>query len=146
MAPIHQPAPCGLFYAHPPRHEKRMAEKTPHPTKHLHHLPSAKPRPGEMLEPTNTLHSVKAIPKVRKAGKAKSEPTDNFGPAAHRRRAQEARIAAIDPDKMPITNATMRAPLVAPRPTSTRPGAEDYSQHPSLVGTTRVTYTARCGA
>ena len=116
------------------------------PAQHLHHLPSATPKPGQMLTPTNTLHSVKTLQKAGKAGKAKSEPTDNFGPAARRRRAQEARIAAIDPDKVPITNATMRAPLVAPRPTSTRPGAEDYSQHPSLVGTTRATYAARCGA
>lgn len=116
------------------------------PAQHLHHLPSATPKPGQMLTPTNTLHSVKAIPKVSKAGKAKSEPTDNFGPAAHRRRAQEARIAAIDPAKAPITNATMRAPLVAPRPASLRPGAEDYRQHPSLVADKRVTYAARCGA
>lgn len=116
------------------------------PAQHLHHLPSATPKPGQMLTPTNTLHSVKAIPKVSKAGKAKSEPTDNFGPAAHRRRAQEARIAAVDPDKVPITNATMRAPLVAPRNASLRPGAEDYRQHPSLVADKRVTYAARCGA
>ena len=125
---------------------KPKPTKPTDPTRHLHHKTSAMPKPGQMLTPTNGLHSVKDIPKVSKAGKAKSEPSDNFSPAAHRRRAQEARIAAVDPDKVPITNATMRAPLVAPRPTSTRPGAEDYSQHPSLVGTTRVTYTARCGA
>lgn len=116
------------------------------PTRHLHHKTSATPKPGQMLTPTNGLHSVKAIPKVSKAGKAKSEPTDNFGPAAHRRRAQEARIAAVDPAKAPITNATMRDPLVLPRYTSLRPGAEDYSQCPSLVGSTRVPYIARSGA
>lgn len=120
-------------------------QKRDDPAKHLHHLPSATPKPGQLLTPTNTLHSIKTLQKAGKAGKAKSEPTDNFGPAAHRRRAQEARIAA-DPDKAPITNATSRAPLVAPRPTSLRPGAEDYRQHPSLVGTTRVTYVARSGA
>ena len=121
----------------------------PKPTRadpaHLHHLPSAMPKPGQMLTPTNTLHAIKTLQKAGKAGKAKSEPTDNFGPAAHRRRAQEARIAAIDPDKAPITNATMRAPLVAQRNASLRPGAEDYSKHPSLAGGKRVAYVPRCG-
>lgn len=125
---------------------KPKPQKPTDPTRHLHHKTSATPKPGQMLTPTNTLHSVKAIPKVSKAGKAKSEPTDNFGPAAHRRRAQEARIAAVDPDKVPITNATVRAPLVAPRNASLRPGAEDYSKHPSMVGGKRVAYVPRCGA
>lgn len=115
------------------------------PTRHLHHTTSAMPKPGQLLTPTNTLHAIKPLQKVSKAGKAKGEPTDNFGPAAIRRRAQEARIAA-DPDKAPITNATSRAPLVAPRPASLRPGAEDYRQHPSLVADKRVSYAARCGA
>ena len=109
------------------------------PAKHLHHLPSATPKPGQLLTPTNTLHAIKPLQKVSKAGKAKSEPTDNFGPAAHRRRAQEARIAA-DPDKAPITNATQRAPLVAPRPASLRPGAEDYRKHPSIINGIRRPY------
>jgi hypothetical protein len=120
-------------------------QKRADPARHLHHLPSATPKPGQLLTPTNTLHSIKTLQKAGKAGKAKSEPTDNFGPAAHRRRAREARIAA-DPDKAPISNATSRAPLVAPRPASLRPGAEDYRQHPSLVADKRVTYAARCGA
>ena len=120
-------------------------QKRADPTRHLHHLPSATPKPGQLLTPTNTLHSIKTLQKAGKAGKAKSEPSDNFGPAAIRRRAREARIAA-DPDKAPITNATSRAPLVAPRPTSLRPGAEDYRQHPSLVADKRVSYAARCGA
>ena len=115
------------------------------PANHLHHVRSAMPKPGQLLTPVATLHSVKPISKPRKADKAMIAPTDAFGPEAMRRRAEDERIAAVDFAKAPITNATVRAPLVAPRNTSLRPGAEDYSQHPSLVGTTRVTYAARCG-
>ena len=115
------------------------------PANHLHLVRSAMPKPGQLLTPVATLHSVKPISKPRKADKAMIAPTDAFGPEAMRRRAEDERIAAVDFATAPITNATVRAPLVAPRNASLRPGAEDYSKHPSLVGTTRVTYAARCG-
>lgn len=115
------------------------------PAKHLHHLPSETPKPGQLLTPVNRLHSA-AIPRVSKAGKTTNLPTDNFGPAAMQRRHRQARITSVDLSKAPLTNATSRAPLVAPRPASLRPGAEDYSSHPSIVSGKRTPYTARCGA
>lgn len=72
--------------------------------------------------------------------KPKGVPSDNFSPAAMPRRKREARISTVDRDKAPITTASMREPLVLPRYTSLRPGAEDYSKCPSLVGGKRVPY------
>ena len=115
------------------------------PANHLHHVRSAMPKPGQLLTPVATLHSVKPISKPRKADKAMIAPTDAFGPEAMRRRAEDERIAAVDFAKAPITNATVRAPLVAPRNASLRPGAEDYSKPPSMVGGKRVAYVPRCG-
>lgn len=124
---------------------KPTPTKPTDPARHLHHARSAMPKPGEMLTTTNTLHSIKATPKAPKAIQAISQQKDNWASSALQRRRQAERVA-VHPDKAPITNATSRAPLVAPRPASLRPGAEDYRQHPSLVADKRVTYAARCGS
>ena len=65
------------------------------PANHLHHVRSAMSKPGQLLTPVATLHSVKPITKARKADKAIA-PTDAFGPEAMRRRAEDERIAAVD--------------------------------------------------
>lgn len=118
---------------------------------HLHHQRSAKPVPGTLAPASSALHSLKdtatkAQKKAQKTAAATSLPADNFGPAAMQRRHRQARITSVDLSKAPLTNATSRAPLVAPGPASLRPGAEDYSSHPSIVSGKRTPYTARCGA
>lgn len=100
------------------------------PTRHLHHLPSATPKPGQMLTPTNTLHSIKTLQKAGKAGKAKGEPSDNFSASAHRRRAQEARIAA-DPDKAPSPTPHRARHWWRPAPPACAPALKTTANTPA---------------